>query len=218
MRLTLLALFATLASASATVTLQFTITPNAAAGWANSAGQNNQTLVWGVIVDSSGNGFNGVNFNSFDGGSYASSASYDGGFSLAANVTGTLALTVGGVATDDIIYIGASNMATGGTFDGATGLAKITSISNMVYGAGINPGDSYAIVWFDTTARGTAQGNYGIYRESWMTLPNDPGTYDVSVNFAGAELDKTTNLTLVPEPSAALLGMLGALGLLRRRR
>lgn len=222
MKKTLIILFGLAAAANAAVTLQFTVSPNAAAGWADGTGQTNQTLVWGVLVDAAGDGFDGVTFAAFDGGLLSTSAAYDSGFSTASSLTG-FALTnyLTSSVTDDILYIGTTKMATGGTFDSATGLAKVGSISNMVYSGSVASGDAYAIIWFDQTTNGvTADGlKYGIYRESWMTLPNDPGTYNVSANFAGAEQTKTMSSALgVPEPSAAVLGALGALALLRRRR
>ncbi len=217
-------LFAATAVSQAAVTLQFTITPNAAAGWADGSGATNSLLVWGVLVDSGGDGFDGLTFTNFDGGSLATTGDYDSGVSTASNLSGTALSSIStSLATDDFLFVPTVKMSTGGTFDNATGLSKITSISNMVYSGNIAAGDSYAIIWFNQTANGaTADGlKYGVYRESWMTLPADPGTYNVSSNFVGDESTKSMNLTLgvaVPEPSAALLGALGVLGLLRRRR
>jgi hypothetical protein len=106
----------------------------------------------------------------------------------------------------------------------------------------------WAIVWFEnltTSATGFAPGNtkYGIARAtSWETPAVEPAvgttlTYATSpsggaphrltLNNGGTNLglpanaDFATNgtaFTVVPEPSAALLGAIGALGLLRRRR
>jgi hypothetical protein len=222
MKKTLLLALLLSSSSYAAVTLQFTITPNAAAGWANGTGASNAALVWGVVVDATGNGFGDHTFSSFDGGSLASGGAYDSGFSTTSNLNG-IALNSTTAPVDDMLYIGTAKMSTGGAFDSATGLAKITSISNMVYSGSVAAGDNYAIIWFDQTTNGsTADGlKYGIYRESWMVLPADPGTYNVSNNFAGVEQLKTMNLTLgeaVPETSTSLLGALGALALLRRRR
>jgi MYXO-CTERM domain-containing protein len=107
---------------------------------------------------------------------------------------------------------------------------------------------NYAIVWFNTLTTAGAQteapnGEYfGIARGGDWTFPaSDSGTY--SFGTTGASLDQITlaaggsanaataaagqsvafatagtSLQFVPEPSAALLGALGALGLLRRRR
>jgi hypothetical protein len=107
---------------------------------------------------------------------------------------------------------------------------------------------NYAIVWFNTlTAAGaetTAPGGtyFGIARGGDWTFPAaDSGSYTFgtgptnldqitlaaggSANAATAAAGQSvafatagTSLQLVPEPSAALLGALGALGLLRRRR
>lgn len=100
---------------------------------------------------------------------------------------------------------------------------------------------NYAIVWFETltTAGSETQGSgkYGIARGGDWTFPAaDSGTF--SFGTAAANLDQVTlgspstapagqavgfatngtTLSIVPEPSAFLLGSLGALGLLRRRR
>jgi hypothetical protein len=98
---------------------------------------------------------------------------------------------------------------------------RLLSFTAMNYSAGVAQGKPYAIVWFDKIAVGgtsfEGQG-YGVF-QTGLTLPADPGTYNVSTNFAGADSLKTMDYALsVPEPSAALLGALGALGLLRRRR
>ena len=100
---------------------------------------------------------------------------------------------------------------------------------------------NYAIIWFETltTAGSETQGSgkYGIARGGDWTFPAaDSGTF--SFGTGTANLDQVTlgsiatapagqavafatngtSLSIVPEPSAALLGAIGVLGLLRRRR
>jgi hypothetical protein len=100
---------------------------------------------------------------------------------------------------------------------------------------------NFAIVWFDTlTTAGTdtvASGAFGIARGADWTLPAaDSGSFTFGTGVTN--LDQLTlgatatapsgqgvafatngaSLSVIPEPSAALLGALGALGLLRRRR
>jgi MYXO-CTERM domain-containing protein len=102
-------------------------------------------------------------------------------------------------------------------------------------------GRNFAIIWLqDNTiaTTGNASGDYGIIRGLDWIIPSGDGTFTASATpatFAGAGVfarvtqaagdlsnesfgTATPAFTLVPEPSAALLGALGALGLLRRRR
>ena len=99
----------------------------------------------------------------------------------------------------------------------------------------------YAIVWFETlTTAGSetlASGKFGIASGAdWVFPAADSGTFTFGTG--AANLDQLTlgavatapagqgvsfatsgtSFSVVPEPSAALLGALGALGLLRRRR
>ena len=106
---------------------------------------------------------------------------------------------------------------------------------------GAGAGRNFAIIWLqDNTSAttGAASGDYGIIRGSDWVIPGSDGNYTASAtpaNFAGATVfARVTNsagtlannafgtatpaFAIVPEPSAALLGAIGALGLLRRRR
>jgi hypothetical protein len=77
------------------------------------------------------------------------------------------------------------------------------------------------IVWFDATALGgTIQGGdkYGALPLPAFTIPADGAAVNFSSNFVGVEPVRMADMTFVPETSTALLGALGALGLLRRRR
>ena len=188
-------------------------------------------LVWGIVVDGAGNGFQGA----------SGVLRYDPTFSYSntsTNSTG-FALTVNnGVATDDVLYISTNLMATStNTNDGGANFFRPTLINNVTLGstAGgvsplVNPGDAFAIIWFDATAFGGAAANgqkYGLLSApttadplQGLVLGNDTSGLNYAKNFIGVESANPANFTLgaVPEPSAALLGAMGALGLLRRRR
>ena len=100
-----------------------------------------------------------------------------------------------------------------------------------------NFGTVNKVIWFDvtalsgTSATGTKYGMFEIPSTpitvaagttiAGNTLGADPGTYNYSPAWAGADTLKPMSFTLgeaVPETSTSLLGALGALALLRRRR
>jgi MYXO-CTERM domain-containing protein len=127
-------------------------------------------------------------------------------------------------------------------------LSDATMGGGFTWNATVAPVNTqWAVVWFSTllssdagTAFAPAGTAYGIARaNNWTTPSAEPGagttlTYANSgnparitlnafgsVNPLPAGADFATNgatLSVIPEPSAALLGALGALGLLRRRR
>jgi hypothetical protein len=228
----LLASFAVTAISHGAVTL--TISSNAAGfgvltGLQNSSGAQGG-LVWGIVVDGNNNGFQGA----------SPGATYDPTFTYSNTSTNTngFALTVSnGVVTDDRLFISTNLMATStNTNDGGANFFRPTLINNVTLGstAGgsnplVNPGDAFAIIWFDVTSFG---GNaldgqkYGLLSTPTtadplqpLVLGNDTSGLNYAKNFIGTENARPANLIMgVPEPSAALLGALGALGLLRRRR
>ena len=209
--------------AQAAVTLQFSDTSNYLSNFANGAGSStaadaSNRMVWGIIVDGGVDGFNGAN----------AVTQYKSGFSLASNNTGiALSTTTTGadtIATNDVLYIAGALMASNSSaLDGApVNMNRLLAFSNLTYGGNVAAGKSFAIVWFDKLALGgtaTTGMKYGVFATG-LALPADPGTYNLSSNFAGADPLKTQAFVVdaVPEPSAALLGAIGALGLLRRRR
>src|SRR5687768_7032152 len=101
-----------IASSQAAVTLAFSnSTSGALSNFQNGAGSstdvNNITnrLVWGVLVDSGGDGFDSI----------VNSTSYKSGFSLAANATGFALSLNTNVVTDDVLYIASATMASSST-------------------------------------------------------------------------------------------------------
>lgn len=183
------------------------------------------TKVWGFLVDTSAaqDGFLGTGL-------------YSPGASLASATQTILTTLVGGnpVNTNDVLAIAANIMVNSdnATLDGGTiasgTLARPLSLT-LNYTNGIAAGQQFRLIWFDTTvnAAGTVvAGNaaYGLLSNAVFVVPGD-GTANLNLtsNFVGVDPVRTASNTFapgaaVPEPSAALLGMIGALGLLRRRR
>jgi len=211
------------ATAQGTVTLQFSDTTNYLGGFANGSGVINGAtakMVWGIVVDTAGDGFAGANVG----------AGYMNGTSLAATAAGYQLSTSGGT-TNDYLYINASVMASNvSAVDGsAIGDNRLLTFSSFAYNSPVAAGQRYAIIWFDQTTlggTGAAGEKYGIYElpatalsfGAANVLPADPGSYIFAPASAGADVTKTMSYALVPETSTALLGALGALTLLRRRR
>jgi len=179
-----------------------------------------------LIVDTAGTGFLGMNVSVTTSGSVLTSAN-DPQITLL-NAGSIVGGTFGGN------YI-ASVTTVGGT--GVSGALSIP-VSSTLYGK------SWAMVFFDTTTI-TGTSHYGIVRGSDWTMPvsdigggitfsstdasaagsffqvtsSAPTTAQLTTGFATeAAGHAATVFSIVPEPSAALLGALGALGLLRRRR
>lgn len=229
----LLLSLAAVATSGAAVTL--TISSNSAGfgvltGLQNSSGTQGG-LVWGIVVDGNNDGFQGGN----------GLVTYDPTFSYTNTTTAStgFALTVNnGTATDDRLFISTNLMATSANAnDGGSGFFRPTLINNVTLGstaAGsnplVNPGDAFAIIWFDVTAFGANATNgqkYGLLSTPTtadpaqpLVLGNDASGLNYAKNFIGTEPARPASFSLgvIPEPSAAILGALGALGLLRRRR
>lgn len=203
---------------SAVTTLQMGVGGGFLTNLQNSAGLANQTLVWGVVVDTDGNGF---------------ASNYDNGFTISDTATrpNGIFLSSSSALTGDRLFISTNLMATGGTGDGSGGLAKPTNV-NLAYiadgAAGVSNagGQAIAIMWFDYTSK-TGQtvalgDNYGLYVLPFNT-PADTlgGSVAFGSNFIGPDTVRLASNEFgvpIPETSTSLLGAIGALALLRRRR
>jgi hypothetical protein len=202
----ILSLVALAGSAQGAVTLQFSTTSVFATNFANGAGVGGTQMVWGIIVDAAGNGFN--------------TTAYNPGFTVAGNLgTGTL------IGADDVLYMAPAVMTlTTNTNDGAeVGMNRVTTLTSLVMSGLVNTGDAFAVVWLDKTAfGGTVVGGdkFGFVTNAAFVLPADTATVNLSAPFTGPDPLKamTGTFGVIPEPSTALLGLLGVLGLVRRRR
>lgn len=226
-KLFIAALAALVTSANAAVTLSFTTAGGGAlTNFLDGAGTGTTAMVWGVLVDTGGDGFQGMNANN----------PYDEGFSLNSVTTG-LALTVNnGTATNDRLFIAPGFMSINAavTDGNAIGTNRLLSMTNMNIASPVAFGQSYAIIWFDSLTRvTTTEGmKYGVFVPSGANvglantttndkLPGTDGTYAYGNSFSGVDSAKTMQYALgapIPETSTSLLGAIGALALLRRRR
>jgi hypothetical protein len=218
-------------AATIQVTMSFSSTTSYLSNFANGAGTSvvpplvapalaSNRMVWGLLIDVSGNGFSGA----------GATSPLRGGFSLAANANGLVTTTTtngsDSVASDDILVINSSVMAVN-----TTATPPDSSLTNMnrVLGFGsLNLTDSMqgkpmALIWFDTVTIGSTASNgmkYGVFNLG-LNTPTVAGNPSFASNFSGADSLKTMDFTLgtpIPETSTSLLGAIGALALLRRRR
>lgn len=191
------------------VTLSFS--SETVSGLANLAGVPSNDLYYGIIVDAGGNGFTG---------------SY-GKIDFALDTVYILNASVTSEATDDVLITAKyltydAGAGDGGIFD----VGPFDLISGLTGGAAINTGDVFRLVWFG------ADGKLGTLADASFTIPADGALQDYTAPFVGTDPVRSAGQSysgtgaqstgpgfeIVPEPSAALLGAVGALGLLRRRR
>lgn len=213
----LLALLLSAASANATITLQ---TFFGALHDASGAVVPEGTL-WALVVDNGAAGFAG--------GFGANSSLAQAG---AAEVFAPgQSLSIGGLLGSDTIW------AMGGVSADAGAAGSAAPVfTSMAYGTnGLAAGLNYAIYWFPgVTYSGSGSQTIGSQvggfhstagntdlGVSGMTLPPDGNTDTqgfVTVSAGGQIDDATVRAVIIPEASTALLGLLGAIGLIRRRR
>jgi len=140
--------------------------------------------------------------------------------SLESSLVG-LTLTQGSTFGSDLIVLGSGTPDIGAFGEAGTGNAVASSID---YVGGLSDGDFLGLLWLNQVDGVIGSGvKFGVHISSTETMPSDPSAVTRSFleeQFGGTIPDgslTTTNITVVPEPSVALLGALGLLGLLRRR-
>jgi len=169
------------------------------------------TVASGGTVNGSGTFSGAVVVNgALNPGNSPGSQTYGAGLTLAGATTTMEIAGLGGVAGTDFDYIN----VTGGTltFDGTLAIVDFGAFDTSAQTGTYNLFDMVAGTGdFDTV---TVDGNaltYNVGTDDWSATFGD-ATY----NFA--ESTGVLSVTVVPEPTAALLGGIGLLGLLRRRR
>ncbi len=190
-----------------------------------------------LIVDTAGDGF----LTAFTKSPFSPNTGASGNaMSSATYLTAGSGLAINSTFGGDLVVARLTTIAAFGDTSMGGGLTGFTATPYL--------NKNYAIVWFNTLTTAGAEStapastSFGIARGSdWVFPAADSGTFTFgtgasnldqitlaaggSANAATAPAGQSvafatagTSLSFVPEPSAALLGALGALGLLRRRR
>jgi hypothetical protein len=210
------ALLATSVASQGAATLTFSAVTGATAGvltnLAGSTGTTNLARVWGILVDTAGDGFSLGQYEATN-------------ISMVASSSTKLSIASG--LSDDTLYIAPALMVNtnNATLDGGTlatgNLARPTTYTNIGTPNG-SVGQAFYLVWFDDAAAlgiaAKGDDKFGAFRLPSFTIPADGASVSFAPSFVGADPVRLANLSFVPETSTALLGALGALGLLRRRR
>lgn len=202
----------TISAEAATVTLQMSSGLTNAVNFANSLGVAQAGLAWGVIVDTGGTGINYQNML---------------GTTLSTSTSGIHLST-----SDDYLFLSTALSGTlpvnaaFGAESGATG--QLGNIASMIIGVpATNPvatGQAFALVWFDAgitqTSTLTDGKKFGFVENAAFLIPAGGATTSYASVFSANPdaIRPASQLLGVPETSTALLGALGVLGLLRRRR
>lgn len=202
------AFLAACGSAMGSVTLGFNV--EFVGGLANSAGVATNGLYYGVIIDAGGDGFTGL---------YSQLATLD------INTTYVLNSDSGAATNDVLVLAGYQTYDAGEGAGGIYDVGPIDFLSGLAGGQSIGTGDVFRLVWIDGN-------NIGTLADASFTIPADGALTDYTAPFVGTDPVRGATFSysgtsatptgpgfqFVPEPSSALLGAVGALALLRRRR
>lgn len=207
-KLALLAIAAAGSAHAATVNIQISQGANQATNFASRDGNTSNGLVWGLIISTGNTTFADIPAN----------------FQLSTSLDGTLI-----PGSDDYLIMSTVLTAQGTTTDAANP-GKINIMNGITMNVpatnAIVTGNQFAIVWFDTSitsaTQNTAGGGqwYGLLTNAAWTIPAAGATQNISAAFSTSPdpVKLADDVRIAPEPSAMLLGLLGAVGLLRRRR
>jgi hypothetical protein len=178
---------------------------------ANRDGVVSNGMKWGIVVDTNGNGI------AMEYGVVALTP----GASVPLNLT---AAAGGGSAGDQLVL--AMDLTSDSSQDGQAwegdqvtfgGNGGVSGIGNVQFINGVTTGQKFWLVWFDDSSPGVMAGFLG---SPEFVIPPDGHVVTYADVFVGVDPVRTANVNVFgfPEPSTLLLGMLGGLGLLRRRR
>ena len=160
---------------SSVVSLNATVTLQIRTQLANSSGVATNDMYWGVLVDSTDDGF-------------------------AVTSTGEITafdFTTNGAYGNDSFFVGSSTTVFFAPL-GGTGVAANTS--PITLGGNVSAGDSFGIFWTDKTGGSGVDGdNYGFVSVSGAVLPDDGSTTAFNTVFTGDPY--TAQGSIIPEPS-----------------
>lgn len=212
-----LSLFSGAAFGSVALNFNLEFDSGVPSGFSDTGGVATNGMIWGILIDADNNGFAG---------------SYD--FSSPLDVKKSYVLSSSGGISDDVLWTAENRTAdttgsvegVGGITGGAGGFYDIGGVAYDV-GNGVAAGDRFYVVWFNG-------GKGGVLSDPSFLLPSDGNSSAFGDPFVGIDPNRSAGLAylgtgsastgsgiqvnLVPEPSSVLLGLLGALGLLRRKR
>lgn len=160
----------------------------------NGAGAATNGMSWGILVDTNANGF--ADFSTVT----TTGSAYSNGF-------------LGG--SDDFLIL-SSNLTA--AFGGSNGSATQLQFN---LGGDVTGDENYGIFWFSSVAAGATiplGSSYGLITNPALVVPTSNSAVINTTAIRSATVNSATQIFGIPEPSSALLGALGALGLLRRRR
>ncbi len=184
---------------------------------ANASGAVTNGMKWGIVVDTSGNGFanSGSSYDFYAGGvNSAGFFSANGGTSDDYFIPGTVTVDASSLGLQE------------GDLSTVPGNGSIVDdlIFNPAYSSvtGLGIGDSFALIWFSSSTS-AAGDKYGFFANPSFTMPSEGNPTSYGTPFAGTDPVRTAsntfqNPTLAPEPSRVMFLALGGLGLLMRRR
>ncbi len=160
---------------------------------------------------------------------------FNAGFDVAANAS----VTNAGILIDNFTIItsaltGSNSPSLGGAFAGFVEQENTTSMGTITDGnpllgrtlysfigndATLGGSNAYALVQLDVIGNDVPfEFSYNSNPEGRTILIGSQGEFEGNASGFGVAVHPTVQLQLIPEPSVALLGALGGLALLRRRR
>jgi len=191
---------------NASVLLQFSNGGVGATNFADASGQVTDNMLWGVVIDSAGDGFSTGSYDSFD----VSSSSF---------------LSVNGVATNDYYFFTNAYTLTldtpfyTGVEAGSGGVTSTSGVPSTGDGvSGVAAGDSFALIWFPALVA-TPGGSYGFFTDDTFVLPAS-GTEAFSSPFTGQDPIRSATYTFssIPEPTKGVLCLMGFCAVWARRK
>jgi hypothetical protein len=215
--LTTFALLVNLCLGAGSVTMNFNteFESGVPEGFADIAGVPTNGMIWGILIDGSGNGISG---------------NYDVTSSVTEN--SNYILSTSGIASDDVLWTSANLTSSTDASTEGDGITKggnggIYDIADILLQNGVDAGDKFYVVWFSGSTGGVlsdpsflvpAEGNTGSYGTPFVGVDPVRSAGKSYSGIDGVSTGPGIQLSLVPEPTSAFLASLGVFGLLRRRR